>query len=407
MPSPTRSDPEGSSRNDFRVGSSRLPPSAAIAAVMSDSRYSPVKDRIASFLGKSIVVALVGTALTATIGAGLAVIPVIGLVGMLMAPLPTVAMYLIAVTGLYVLLSLVLAWCGLDGIWARRGALSASVSLALLTGWAIPARINHDAGVGPGTDATQQNWSAAVLNSPRVVAFVETDPSYFEPKCDAPCLSLLVTHRAPRVVVGSSKETVVRGSMISGTEFRLKGDWRRCVAQLPDYVMIVRSFPAGRRDSFLVFGLDPSFAAELPRCIEKRRVRFRAGVILTFSNWHSQEPEVGTRGALGWLPKHAEHQIFMPDGRHERREFKTGYRYGMPAMIWPYGGNAGTGGTFEPAWVKDRVSNQSETDRQPWWSMLAEGDAIANEAMSLLDAVIPERRCRRQHERCVLEPVGN
>ncbi|QDX24811.1 hypothetical protein FPZ54_01360 [Sphingomonas suaedae] len=374
---------------------------------MTDSRYSPVNDRIATWLFKANVIALIGSAATATIGASIAMIPLIELLSIPLFPFPTVTIYLVAITCLYLVIALPLAWIGFDGVWVRRGAFAASVFLALLTGWAVPDHLNQRAGIGSRTEATQRYWRAMSFGSPRPIALVEVGTGFFEPKCDAACLSLLVTGRAPEVVIARSLRQVERGETATGIAFRLAGDWQLCLARLPDYAGIVRSFPADRLSNFLEFGLDVSFAAELPRCLERRRVRFHVGALPTLTYWRSEQPASENTGKVGWQPEYARQQIFQPDGLRTERTFRVGYRYAAPALIFPYGGNAGTGGTFSPRWWTDRVENYSEPGMDPWWSMFAESAAIASEAMKRLDAVVPEQRCRRQPGPCVLEPVGS
>ncbi|MFN4096805.1 MAG: hypothetical protein ACK4GG_08570 [Sphingomonas sp.] len=374
---------------------------------MSDSRYSPVHDRIAIWLFKAIVIALIGSAATATIGASIAMIPLIELLAIPLFPFPTVTIYLIAVTCLYLVIALPLAWVGFDGFWVRRGALAAAVFLAFFTGWAVPAHLNQRAGIGSDAGKTKTSWRAMSFGSPRPIALVEVGTGFFESKCDAACLSLLVTGRAPEVVVARSQKQVERGAMVTGIAFRLARDWQNCLARLPDYAGIVRSFPTDRRSNFLEFGLDVPFAAGLPHCLEQRRVRFRVGALPTLTDWRSGQPEPKDLGLIGWQSEHARQQIFQPDGSSAERRFRVGYRYAAPALIMPYGGNAGTGGTFEPRWWRDRIQNYPEPGMDPWWSMFADREAIANEAMSRLDKVVPEQRCRPQPGPCVLEPVGS
>jgi hypothetical protein len=64
-----------------------------------------------------------------------------------------------------------------------------------------------------------------------------------------------------------------------------------------------------------------------------------------------------------------------------------GYRYTRPLFIWPYGGNAGTGGTFAPRWNSGYFTNLPDTlyqDRWPW-GLVKDGDALATATAEYLE----------------------
>ncbi len=203
-----------------------------------------------------------------------------------------------------------------------------------------------------------------------------------------------MTQRAGEVIVARTK-SMPPSNPIDARSVRLRPDWRACFSKLPDYSFLVRSEPEARLENFRGW-LDPYFADELQQCLIIKSVKLDEARQPTLINW--QEPDdVQTRGesAVGLEPITGEQRIVRPDkAQNSVRYLRWGRRYVVPAFLWPYAGNAGSGGRFELSWATSLFSTipGGERESEGWWTMVADGDQLAKEAVSVLDATVSDER---------------
>lgn len=353
------------------------------------------------WVARSLLIALAGVACvclcTATIGAAIWPIPIIGLVGLLLMPFPTLLIYLCFTLIVYFVVMVPLRWCDVERGWHRWAALAVGIVVTGLAGTFYPEAANRQAGVADATPSP--GWAPLQLGSRQVIALVLVQKQQSDPKCNSFCLSLLVTGRANEVIVTGKVPRIHRGVRVSGTAFGLTPTWRECFRKLPDYSFVVRQYPKDRLAQFIESGLDPDFSNRLPRCLIQRTVQFAVGAVATLVMWQGDKSkEDPRRGEIGWQSPYAEQGIFLLSGSDtNRRPVRFGNRYVVPAMIWPYGGNAGSGGSFSPALMKVFLSTDSVSrlDGPSWWDMVANTKQLALQAMANLDATVSDRLCLR------------
>ncbi|OQW47707.1 MAG: hypothetical protein A4S16_08240 [Proteobacteria bacterium SG_bin6] len=345
-------------------------------------------------LGLAVTVLM--SLLAATIGAAIWPVPIIGLPALVLLPFPTFALYLGATVGVYLAIVGTLRLRGREQPWDRWAVLVVGFVAPIVAGILYPLGANWHAGIA-NIDAAA-GWSPLRLARHQTIVLVtiEKDPD-LEHRCDAFCLSLLATGKATEVIVARSASQIDRGAVLSGMGYRLAANWQRCLRDLPDYLSVVRQYPEDRLRQMIDFGLDPYFDGRLPDCLAKRPVGVRAGTEPTLAIWRGDASAAHMDAdRIGWRRPHAEQRILVPGGSdRNRRLLRYGIRYAVPAMIWPYGGNAGSGGTFSPKLARVTVSTESASARvgPTWWDMVEDGEALAASAIAVLDPLVTDRQC--------------
>ena len=373
----------------------------------SNNRWHPgAPDWIARSLLIATGLLLLGTVCTATIGAALWPIPLIGMVALLFVPFPTLALYVGAIALIYLLILMPVRLAGTDSKIRRRLALAGAAGLVVLAGFVVPLVQNARAGV---YDELADTWQPARLRPGSNVALVQRGGDYKQ-ACDAFCLSLLVTGRARSILLAQTDGAAARGTRLPALSIGLAPGWQACLGTLPDYSPVVRDFPQDRREGFIEQGLDFMFQDELKRCLRQSPARLVIGQVPTCIIWDGKTDEQGPPRP-GWRRPHAEQRIALPvDGAEHRRLIRIGHRYTVPFAISPYGGNAGTGGRFEPMQAMIQIISRAHlaeagmyADGASWWDFITDGQKVAEDAIRILDRMVSDRRCIIQPGPCVFE----
>ncbi len=326
--------------------------------------------------------------------AGLWVIPLVGILALPFLPFPTLILYVAATLALYLGLAFLVIWSGrrLGWLWQSL-SLGLAFAVVLAIAWAMPLSWNRAAGVD--APAPARNWQPLRLPQGASIALIsEWNPYRDDMECDAFCLALLVSGRANDVIVGRSDAWPIEWARKTrARRYRLKADWRDCFGKLPDYSMIARSNPELQRLNLRELGLSPLFQTELPKCLDAEEVPLEFRKQPSLIHWRKDADETSMAENVGFDPDFIVQQIVRGDPAQDGvRKVQSGRRYVVPVTINPFGGNAGSGGTFSPHWATSYFSNVDHERREAgWWEMVEGSDLFLTKAIEILDPIIPER----------------
>ncbi|CAA9528290.1 MAG: hypothetical protein AVDCRST_MAG91-2730 [uncultured Sphingomonadaceae bacterium] len=340
-----------------------------------------------------LAIAAAGTALTATVGAALAVIPFLDfLIAMPLSVFPTLLIYVAAAAAIYLPLIVLLARGRVLAGKLQVLILVGAVLAVVLVGVLVPLYWNRAAGVGAPAETGWEPLEASYRGPIALLSQGQFSPA--DEICDSFCLALLVTQRAGEVIVART-QSMPDSYPIDARSIRLRTDWRACFSKLPDYSMVIRSYPDQRLDGFHR-GLDPYFADELEQCLVAKPAKLDVTRQVSLINWHDPtRVQTGGGKAVGLEPVAGEQRIGGPGRRKDNvRYLRWGRRYEVPALLWPYAGNAGSGGRFKLSWATSLFSTLpgGVQPDEAWWTMVAGGEQLAKEAVPILDAVVSDAR---------------
>ncbi len=341
-------------------------------------------------------IAAAGTGLTAIVGAAAAAIPFADfLIAMPLSIFPTLLLYLGAIATIYLPLTVVMARGRDISRKLQIYTLATAIFIVGVAAVLIPEYWNRTAGVQAPSGKAGTTWKPLKASDRGSIGLVSQGQFWpVENVCDSFCLALLVTQRAGEVIVGRTK-SMPPPNPIDARSVRLRPDWRACFSKLPDYSFQPRSQPEARLDYFPGL-LGHHFAGELKQCLLIKPVELDLMRQVTLINWHDphlspQEEEAG----VGVGPIAGVQRIVRPGKAQDSvRYLRLGRRYVVPAFLWPYAGNAGSGGRFELSWATSFFSTipGGEQSAEAWWTMVSDGDQLAKDAVSLLDATVSDQR---------------
>lgn len=335
-------------------------------------------------------IGVVGSVLAIVIGAPLAVIPIIGLVAFLFYPFPTLAAY--AAVAL-------VAFVGLNAglrVSTRRPRLSQklagalSVAAVIAGGWIAPQALNRAAGLK--APPVQTAPKPVAIPAGGTIALIEQgDPKYAQyARCESLCLSLLLQGEVMAVDIAQTLTPPGPLETAPGHRFTLNARSRDCLKGRRSY----RYSGGHDLSEWSVRGFKVAAPVEWQACIDKTPVTIDPTRQLTIIDWDLTESG-GEKEQPGYSIALAVVRTVVPSSAgapviHEAR-YRGGWRYGVPFSIWPYGGNAGSGGTFAPRIAIDYFRDPGFPDRLDggeWWRLLAKSDALATDTMTWLDTVL-------------------
>lgn len=334
--------------------------------------------------------AIAGTVLAASVGAAMAPIPIVGLVALLFLPFPTLMIY-VGIIFVFFLLFNIIPLGKWRGVWGVLIGILACLAIA----FGYPKFVNRsfDAEIAP----YQQRgiWRPVKLADGSDVTLIRSEHTDNDKGCESFCFGLLLSGRAKQVTIMTAPAFGRPEDLkISGKRYSLAADAEGCLAKLPQ--MRSPNLPstddaATERvrlaQEFKINVLNDEFEEGLAKCITTRDIQNepRFGWILI--NWHNKfEPESYD------APKpsmHARVGILEPRS-DEQRVTELFEIYGAyvasPAYIWPYGGNAGSGGTFSPRLGTDHVDwNGPDLSLDSWWGFVADPDSIIRGAIDRVE----------------------
>lgn len=334
--------------------------------------------------------AIAGTVLAASVGAAMAPIPIVGLVALLFLPFPTLMIYMGIIFVFFLLFSITPLgkWRGVLGVLA--GALAC---LAVAFGYPKFANRSFDAWIAQYQQ--RGTWRPVKLADGSDVTLIRSEHTDIDKGCESFCFGLLLSGRAKQVTIMTAPAFGRPEDLkISGKRYSLVADADGCLAKLPQMRspnLPSTDEPANERarleQEFKINVLNDEFEDRLAKCITIRDIQNKSQSGWTLINWHNEfDPESydSVEPSL-----HARVGILEPrGGDHRVTELFDiyGAYVASPAYIWPYGGNAGTGGTFSPRLGTDHVDwNGPDLSLDRWWGFVADPDSIIGEAIDRVE----------------------
>jgi hypothetical protein len=333
-----------------------------------------------------LAVLVIGTLATATVGAFLAVIPVVELIGLLFFPFPTALMYISIVSAAYLLIRLPIRNAAGSAI-----GLIAGLSAAYLFGTIVPAHSNREFDAQVSNLGKQTAWHPIRVDRVPTVKLVRSTDTGIDDGCESFCLTLLLTGRAENVqVVTENLVDRLTANDAKGTTFQLVEDADKCLASLPSFMSERLNYPSdpvfrAKRvtEDFKSNLLDNTFESQVKSCIQTHENAPRSDKGWTFVMWNAPfDDEAYDRPVFS-----VQSRARIVDNRQGSKTLVDtlevyGTRISSPLWIWPYGGNAGSGGTFSPVWAREHLDWDGPED---WWEFVEDSDVLAKLAIERLD----------------------
>lgn len=349
-----------------------------------EQRFGKFAYLLPSLFGVSII----GTLATIVIAAPIAPIPIIGmLVALPLLPFPTLVIYSGAMTLAYFLIHLLL-----PGKWRSGLAWTATFVAAAAIAFGAPQIANREFEAKMAKlDARNDDWQPASIDRAGSVALVRSPDTEIRDGCNSFCLSLLLSRRADSVVVVTLPERIPLAHMvITGPRYRLRADADKCLASMPPmnspHLRLPTEQPmraARIRKDFQLGILNEEFKAAISKCLSIDTVTDAAAPDIALVNWSSKfdegaydrpEPSLGAWIAITDRRAGKQQTIELTD--------IDGARVHSPLYIWPYGGDSGSGGTFEPVIARSHLAwNGPDLSLERWWGFVSDGDAMADAAV--------------------------
>lgn len=334
----------------------------------------------------------VGAILTAPLGP----IPLVGIITLLFLPFPTGLLYSAAALALFLVLRVAVGWFLARGRRLDFGVALLAVAAVLGAGWAVPSRLNAAAGVGKGSVAPIAPIS---LPDNGRVALISQGTTHQWVGCQSFCLALLLTGKLQAVDIALSKDVPAPLAKLQGWRITPRGPGgrqsRACLRGRYDYSGIIHRERALRRDDFRR-GSSIFWDRHVEPCFDVAPVLVDPAAQLTLVNY-SLRDLTSSDDRNGLNDDIELRRIVQPrTGRApllRQAVGRTGLGYAVPLMIWPFGGNAASGGTFSPALWQTRTMTMDyawETEAN-WWPMLEDGEALLERTADDVDALLADR----------------
>jgi hypothetical protein len=337
-------------------------------------------------------VGTLGAVLTAPLGP----IPLVGLITMLFLPFPTGLIYSAAALVLCLVLRLVGGWFLAKGRRLDVGAGLLAVVAVLGAGWAVPSQLNAAAGIGNGSVAP---ITPVALPDGGRVALISEGTTHQWVGCQSFCIALLLSGKLASVDIALSEAVPAPLVKLQGWRITPRGprgsESRTCLNGRRDYSGIIRRERELRRADFKR-GSSIIWDHYIEPCFDVVPVEVDPAAQLTLVNYSRRDLE-GRDDRNGLNDDIELRRIVAPRAGTAPlvREAvgRTGQGYAVPLMVWPFGGNAASGGTFTPSLWQTRTMTMAyewEVDAN-WWPMVEGGDALLNRAVDDLDALVASR----------------
>ncbi len=314
---------------------------------------------------------LLGIGLLGTVGAmvsaGLAMIPIIGLVALIFLPFVNLAAYAAPTLGLGLLLRLLLGLVA--PAWLAQW-LSVAIAVTMV-GWAafaLPQAWNRGAGIQP---AAAPRLPAPVTLAPgAAIAMIEQGPGdHLEwRRCESLCQTLLIEGKASAVLVAESPRLPQPGVALPAMRFTLRPDSFDCLAS--------RKPPFAPSDplDFAKFG--SNYADDVKACIPGTPARLDPGAQVTLVNWDKRvEDNQRSIGTNGFMTIMTITPVAGTRPRIARAQFRSGMQYQVPLRVWPFAGNASTGGFFalnlETSYFEDKGRPDDVMAAPVFWTLVS------------------------------------
>jgi hypothetical protein len=333
-----------------------------------------------------LLLSFFGTLLAIFVGSALWPIPIIGMIALLFVPFPTLTIYL-AIIFVTHLTFRRLPWGKWRGV---LGVLTGALAVATFAfGYPKVANRSFDAEIAQYRQ--RGTWRPVKLADGSDVTLIRSKDTDIDKGCDSFCFGLLLSGRAKQVTIMTAPAFGrLEELKISGKRYSLVAAADGCLAALPQ--MRSPNLPSTEdkanerirlQQEFKINVLNDVFEEGLAKCMTTRDIQNEPRNGWTLINWHNKfnpesydllEPRMHARvGILG--PRGNDHRVTELFDIY-------GARVATPAYIWPYGGNAGTGGAFSPRLGTDRLDwNGPDLSLDRWWGFVVDPDSIIQAAI--------------------------
>ena len=337
-----------------------------------------------------LVLSLLGSLLTILI-APITAIPIIGIVGLLFVPFPTLSVYLAGVCIVYLMFHVMPI-----GKWRGVTGLICGLAFAGVAAVGIPRVADREFDVWFAQFRQRGIWKPVSLSTGSRVTLIRSQHTGTYRGCDSFCQGLLLSGYAKHVTIMTSPAFGRPESLkIMGDRYSLNENVDMCLSKLPQmepdsplYDGNVDDVGADRmrhrlnRD-FQSGLLSKDFEDAVQSCVRADKVSNLALSGWVFVDWQAELPPTGYDSPIPFLD--ARVVIFNADDKNSSiiELFNShGTRMASPVWIWPYGGNAGSGGTFSPQFAREYVK-WSGPDRafDQWWAFVKKRTEIAQAAI--------------------------
>ena len=334
-----------------------------------------------------LLISFFGTLLAIFVGSALGPIPFIGMIALLFVPFPTLTV------GLLVVLSVCHLFYRLSHSRFRE-IVGFFIGIAVV-GTAViayPTIANREFDKIAARYQQRGTWVPAILSQGVEVTIVRSEHTEIDRGCGSFCLGLLLSGRAEQVTFMTSLEFDRPESLkITGKRYSFKDSSNDCIAELPrmepgsvlydndDKEVIRRRLNEDFRGGLL----SKDFEEKIQSCLSLSLVDNEPLSGWLFVDWRTEfDPESYDYPT----PRlNARLVILNADDRrsHVTELFEIyGARIASPAWIWPYGGNAGSGGTFSPQLAREHLDwGGPSSDIDGWWRFVDDPAAIAQAAI--------------------------
>lgn len=320
----------------------------------------------------------------------IAPIPIVGLVAFLFIPFPTMLIYF-GIIFLFYLISLAAPL----GRW--RGFSGCLIGLAVVAAIAFgyPEMANRSFDKQAEQYKQRGEWRPIAIAAGSTVTLVRSEDTDIDKGCNNFCYGLLLSGRASSVTIMTSPAFGRPEDLkISGKSYRLVDAPEKCIGALatmpsPNLPSIADKDVAKRHleRHFKIGVLNGKFEEGLMRCIATSDVENGRQFGWLLVNWHSEYNHEAYDLPTATLNA----RISVVDARGNAPKVTElfdiyGMRVSTPAWIWPYGGNAGSGGTFSPILARKPVDLEGpDLSMDGWWGFVSDPDAIIREAINRVE----------------------
>ncbi|MCO4093066.1 MAG: hypothetical protein HEQ34_14130 [Sphingorhabdus sp.] len=336
-----------------------------------------------------LTLSLLGS-LLAILVAPITAIPIIGLVGLFFVPFPTFLMYLGGIFIVYMMFHVMPI-----GKWRGVTGLICGLTFVGAAAFGIPLMANREFDVWLAQFRQRGIWKPVSLSTGSNVTLVGSQHSATYFGCDSFCQGLLLSGQAKQVTFMTSPVFDRPEDLkITGDRYSLSENVDNCLAKLPQMEpdsplyngnfdgdedrirhQLNRDFQSG------LFSKDFDDAVQSCFRVDKVSNQDLSGWV--FVDWQTEFPPAGDDSHVPLLD--ARIAILNADDKKSDiiELFKIhGTRMSSPAWIWPYGGNAGSGGIFSPQFAREFVEWKGpERDFDQWWGYIEKRTEIAQAAI--------------------------
>lgn len=336
-----------------------------------------------------LTLSLLGS-LLAILVAPITAIPIIGLFGLFFVPFPTLSVYLGGICIVYLMFHVMPI-----GKWRGVAGLICGLAFVGAAAFGIPRVADREFDAWVAQFRQRGIWKPVSLSTGSNVTLVGSQHMATYLGCDSFCQGLLLSGQAKQVTFMTSPAFDRPEDLkITGDRYSLNDNVDNCLAKLPqmepDSPLYNGNFDDDEdrirhrlnRD-FQRGLLSKDFQDAVQSCVRVDKVSNQDMSGWVFVDWQTELPPAGYDSPVPFLDSRI--AVLNADDKKSGiiELFKIhGTRMSSPAWISPYGGNAGSGGTFSLQFAREFVEWKGpERDFYQWWGYIEKRTEIAQAAI--------------------------